>query len=477
MRTEAGDTIAAIATAPGAGGVGIVRLSGPRSRAIAEAICGRRLRAAPRALRALPRRRRRDHRRRHRAVLRRAPRATPAKTWSNCRRTAARSCCEQLLQRCVALGARRARPGEFSERAFLNGKLDLAQAEAVADLIAAGRRARRARRAPRARRRVLASRRRGGRRRCSPCACTSKPRSTSPTSRIDTLGGAQLRARFAQRRATHCDELLRARRARPAPARRPARGDRRPAECRQEFAAQCARRQRSRHRHRHRRHHARPVARSRAHGWRRTHAGRYRGPARRRRCDRARRHAPCAQRTANAPTSPSSCSMRATRTPAAPPSPTRSPACPQRLWLHNKADLLDRRRGRARRRRSTTCACPPAPAPGLDALHARLRALAPARGPRPARATFTARARHVDALRQARRELAAARAPTGSRSPRPGRRSRCARPTTPSAKSPAGSVPTTCSATSSPASASASSARTRVGTASAIAYARTSSQS
>ena len=42
-----------------------------------------------------------------------------------------------LLHRCMALGARLARPGEFSERAFLNDKLDLAQAEAIADLIEA----------------------------------------------------------------------------------------------------------------------------------------------------------------------------------------------------------------------------------------------------------------------------------------------------------------------------------------------------
>jgi len=40
-----------------------------------------------------------------------------------------------LVQRCIELGARMARPGEFSERAFLSGQLDLAQAEAVADLI------------------------------------------------------------------------------------------------------------------------------------------------------------------------------------------------------------------------------------------------------------------------------------------------------------------------------------------------------
>ncbi len=56
---------------------------------------------------------------------------------------------QQLVACACALGARPARPGEFSERAFLNGKLDLAQAEAIADLIAAAdtRAARAARRA------------------------------------------------------------------------------------------------------------------------------------------------------------------------------------------------------------------------------------------------------------------------------------------------------------------------------------------
>ena len=43
-----------------------------------------------------------------------------------------------LVQRALRLGCRMARPGEFSERAFLNGKIDIAQAEAVADLIDAG---------------------------------------------------------------------------------------------------------------------------------------------------------------------------------------------------------------------------------------------------------------------------------------------------------------------------------------------------
>jgi len=45
---------------------------------------------------------------------------------------------DMVLQRLLELGCRMARPGEFSERAFLNGKIDIAQAEAIADLIDAG---------------------------------------------------------------------------------------------------------------------------------------------------------------------------------------------------------------------------------------------------------------------------------------------------------------------------------------------------
>ena len=60
---------------------------------------------------------------------------TPARTCSSCTVTAARRCLRLVLARCIELGARLARPGEFTQRAFLNGKLDLAQAESVADLI------------------------------------------------------------------------------------------------------------------------------------------------------------------------------------------------------------------------------------------------------------------------------------------------------------------------------------------------------
>jgi tRNA modification GTPase len=115
---------------------------------------------------------------------------------------------EQLVQRCVELGARRARPGEFSERAFLNGKLDLAQAEAVADLIAAAdanaaRAARRAldgefsRRVEALSADVLAIR------------VHVEAAIDFADEPIDTLGGAQLRARF-DAAAQALDELWRA---------------------------------------------------------------------------------------------------------------------------------------------------------------------------------------------------------------------------------------------------------------------------
>ncbi|MGN7727113.1 tRNA uridine-5-carboxymethylaminomethyl(34) synthesis GTPase MnmE [Luteimonas sp. 22616] len=147
--TDAHDTIVAIATAPGAGGVGIVRLSGPRSRDIAREVCGDKA-LKPRLARHV------------RfvdadgatiddgiALYFRAPASYTGEDVVELQAHGSRAVLQQLVERCQALGARGARPGEFSERAFLNGKLDLAQAEAVADLIAAGdqRAARAARRA------------------------------------------------------------------------------------------------------------------------------------------------------------------------------------------------------------------------------------------------------------------------------------------------------------------------------------------
>ena len=121
------------------------------------------LRRASRTLRDVSRRARRAARPGPRAVFPGARIRTPARTCSSCRRTAARRCCGCSLARCVELGARLAEPGEFTRRAFLNGKLDLAQAEGVADLIdaATSTAARAARAQPR--RRVLARDRRAGR--------------------------------------------------------------------------------------------------------------------------------------------------------------------------------------------------------------------------------------------------------------------------------------------------------------------------
>jgi len=142
------DTIAAIATAPGAGGVGIVRLSGPRSRAIGEAITARTL--TPRhAHHARFRDDRGDTLDDGIALYFAAPASYTGEDVVELQAHGSPAVLHELLARCCALGARHARPGEFSERAFLEGRLDLAQAEAVADLIAAGdaRAARAARRA------------------------------------------------------------------------------------------------------------------------------------------------------------------------------------------------------------------------------------------------------------------------------------------------------------------------------------------
>ena len=130
------DTIAAIATPAGAGGVGIVRLSGPASRPIGEAICGVSL--EPR-LATYARFRDADG-----AVLDdgialwfAAPASYTGEDVVELQAHGSPLLLAALVTRACALGARPARPGEFTERAYLNGKLDLAQAEAVADLIAA----------------------------------------------------------------------------------------------------------------------------------------------------------------------------------------------------------------------------------------------------------------------------------------------------------------------------------------------------
>jgi len=130
------DTIAAIASAPGAAGIGVVRVSGPAVPSIAKTLLGR-----------MP-----QPRRAHFAAFRDAngelidrglllhfpaPASYTGEHVLELQGHGSVVLLDALLRRMCELGARLARPGEFTERAFLNGKLDLAQAEAVADLIAA----------------------------------------------------------------------------------------------------------------------------------------------------------------------------------------------------------------------------------------------------------------------------------------------------------------------------------------------------
>ncbi len=131
------DTIAAIATASGAGGIGIVRLSGPRARAIGETLAGSTLESR-RALHRCFRDAVGDSIDDGIALYFQAPHSYTGEDVVELQVHGSTPVLAQLLRACLALGARTARPGEFTERAFLNDKLDLAQAEAVADLIAAG---------------------------------------------------------------------------------------------------------------------------------------------------------------------------------------------------------------------------------------------------------------------------------------------------------------------------------------------------
>lgn len=132
--TQSSDTIAAIATAPGQAGVGIVRVSGPRVPEIA----GRMLGFSPRSRYA------------HYGPFLDSqgalidegiglffpnPHSFTGEDVLELQGHGGTVILDLLLREVCSLGARLARPGEFSERAFLNDKLDLAQAEAIADLI------------------------------------------------------------------------------------------------------------------------------------------------------------------------------------------------------------------------------------------------------------------------------------------------------------------------------------------------------
>ncbi|MGK2912875.1 MAG: tRNA uridine-5-carboxymethylaminomethyl(34) synthesis GTPase MnmE [Porticoccaceae bacterium] len=131
------DTIAAIATAPGRGGIGIVRISGRDLRALGEALSGKQL---------IPRHATHcefsDH---QGAAIDQgivlyfpAPNSFTGEDVLELQGHGGLVVMDNLLAQVLMRGVRMARPGEFSERAFLNNKLDLVQAEAIADLIDAG---------------------------------------------------------------------------------------------------------------------------------------------------------------------------------------------------------------------------------------------------------------------------------------------------------------------------------------------------
>ena len=128
------DTICAIATAPGRGSIGVLRVSGQNLAGMARNLIG----VEPEPRKALFC----DFRGESGAILDRgialyfpAPNSFTGEDVLELQGHGGRVVLESLRERVLALGARQARPGEFSERAFLNGKIDLVQAEAIADLI------------------------------------------------------------------------------------------------------------------------------------------------------------------------------------------------------------------------------------------------------------------------------------------------------------------------------------------------------
>jgi tRNA modification GTPase len=134
------DTIVAAATPPGRGGVGIVRISGPKTPELAAVLVGE-LPAPRRATFARFLDARQDPIDAGLALFFPAPHSYTGEHVLELHGHGGPLVIEALVGRALELGARRAQPGEFTQRAFLNDKLDLAQAEAIADMIDAGSRA------------------------------------------------------------------------------------------------------------------------------------------------------------------------------------------------------------------------------------------------------------------------------------------------------------------------------------------------
>jgi tRNA modification GTPase len=128
------DTIAAIATPSGRGGIGVIRISGDKCKKIYKALTG--LSPKPRQAQYVSfvssSKQLID---KGVALFFQNPASYTGEDVVECQIHGSRVLLDMLLEEIISLGARPARPGEFTERAFLNGKIDLVQAEAVADLI------------------------------------------------------------------------------------------------------------------------------------------------------------------------------------------------------------------------------------------------------------------------------------------------------------------------------------------------------
>jgi tRNA modification GTPase len=131
------DTIAAIATPPGRGGVAIVRLSGPKAYSIATSLNQNKT-LKPRVVHYCSfYTSNKDLIDQGIILYFKAPHSFTGEDVVELHAHGSPVVLDRLMQETLQLGARLARPGEFSERAFLNDKMDLAQAEAIADLIQA----------------------------------------------------------------------------------------------------------------------------------------------------------------------------------------------------------------------------------------------------------------------------------------------------------------------------------------------------
>lgn len=134
MPVESNDTIVALATAAGRGSVGIVRLSGEKSRAIAQSLLG--FEPKPRHAHFCPFQDHDGHQIDEGvALFFQAPHSFTGEDVLEFQAHGGPVVLDMLVRSACALGARMAEPGEFSRRAFLNDKIDLVQAEAISDLI------------------------------------------------------------------------------------------------------------------------------------------------------------------------------------------------------------------------------------------------------------------------------------------------------------------------------------------------------